>query len=270
MTQTRVHRFDADTAVTRLEDGHWSARIDPGWSSIGGAPNGGYTLAVALAAASQALPGTEPLSTSVHYVKPAVSGPAEVEVEVIKRGRLKSTVSARLSQDGSERLRVLATCGERAALGWPGAFSPGPPRIPGPDGCLAPPVAAAGAEATIADRFEYRVMPDTRWVSGTPSGTARIDGWIRFADGREPDVAALPLFVDAFPPAIYEVVDAALVPTLDLTVHLRQRPSPGWVQARFATRALVGGMIEEDGELWDADGRLVAMSRQLALVLPFG
>ncbi len=113
-------------------------------------------------------------------------------------------------------------------------------------------------------------MPDTRWVSGTPSGTARIDGWIRFADGREPDVAALPLFVDAFPPAIYEVVDAALVPTLDLTVHLRQRPSPGWVQARFATRALVGGMIEEDGELWDADGRLVAMSRQLALVLPFG
>jgi acyl-CoA thioesterase len=133
----------------------------------------------------------------------------------------------------------------------------------------APPV-AAGAEATIADRFDYRVTPDTRWATGTRSGKARIDGWIRFSDGREPDVASLPRFVDAFPRATYEVVDAALVPTLDFTVHLRRRPAPGWIQARFETRALDGGIIDEDGKLWDAEGRLVATSRQLALVLPFG
>jgi acyl-CoA thioesterase len=268
-TMQQAYRFDADTAVTPLGGGRWSARLDTGWSSIGGAPNGGYTLAVALAAAAQALPGTEPLSTSAHYLKPVAPGPVEIEVEVVKRGRMTSAVCARLTQDGTERMRVLASYGDRAGFDRPTGFAPGPPPIPGPDGCLAPPV-VTGTGATIVERFEYRVTPQTRWVTGAASGTARIEGWIRFADGREPDVAALPLFVDAFPPSVYEVVDAVMVPTLDLSVHLRQRPAPGWLQARFTSRALVGGTVEEDGELWDATGRLVAMSRQLALVLPWG
>lgn len=269
MTETQLHRFDTDTQVTPLGGGRWSAGISPGWSSIGGQPNGGYLLAVALAAAGQALPGTEPLSATAHYVKPAEPGPAEVEVEVIKRGRLKSSVSVRLGQGGSERLRVLATYADRTALGWPTEFSVEPPELPSPDDCLAPAM-VAGPEATIAQRFDYRVTPATRWVRGTTSETARVDGWIRFSDGREPDLASLPLLLDAFPPALYEVVEAALVPTLDFSVQLRQRPAPGWMQARFHTRALLGGVVEEDGALWDSTGRLVAMSRQTALVLPFG
>jgi acyl-CoA thioesterase len=128
----------------------------------------------------------------------------------------------------------------------------------------------AGPEATIAQEFDYRVTPDSRWVRGTRSGTAYIDCWIRFADGREPDLISLPLFADSFAPSVYEVLKTALVPTVDLGIHFRQRPEPGWIQARFSTRALLGGVIEEDGELWDSRGRLVAMTRQLALVLPFG
>jgi acyl-CoA thioesterase len=46
---------------------------------------------------------------------------------------------------------------------------------------------------------------------------------------------------------------------------VRARPAPGWLSTQFATLALTDGYFEEDGELWDATGRLVAISRQLAL-----
>ena len=49
-------------------------------------------------------------------------------------------------------------------------------------------------------------------------------------------------------------------------VHVRARPEPGWLKVRHATRNLSGGMFEEDCEIWDSAGRLVAQSRQLALV----
>jgi hypothetical protein len=49
-------------------------------------------------------------------------------------------------------------------------------------------------------------------------------------------------------------------------VHVRARPAPGMLLTRFTTRALIGGYLEEDGELWDSTGTLVAISRQLARV----
>lgn len=54
--------------------------------------------------------------------------------------------------------------------------------------------------------------------------------------------------------------------TTELTVHLRDRPAPGWLACRASTRFLIDGYHEEDFELWDRTGRLVAQARQLALV----
>jgi hypothetical protein len=89
---------------------------------------------------------------------------------------------------------------------------------------------------------------------------------MRFADGREPDLLSLPLFVDAVAPAALEL-GLRRMTTVELTVHLRARPAPGWLAFRTATRYLAGGYFEEDAEIWDSAGRLVAQSRQLALVL---
>ena len=53
-------------------------------------------------------------------------------------------------------------------------------------------------------------------------------------------------------------------PTLELTTHVRAKPAPGWLKVQHRTRNFAGGMFEEDCEVWDSSGRLVAQSRQLA------
>jgi acyl-CoA thioesterase len=275
---TAAHRFDADIATERAETdpaaNRWSAEIRPGWRSIGGAPNGGYLLSLALAAAGRTLPGQEPFTATAHFLRPAELGRADLDVDVVRTGRVKSTLEVRLSQAGKERVRVLTTMGARppaaGAAQSLAAAAAAAPAIPRPDRCPSAPPGIAGPDADLAERFEYRIAGESRWLRGTTGEQARLEGWIRFADGREPDLAALPLFADAFPPSVYEVVELALVPTLELTVHPRRRPAPGWIQVRFETRLVADGMLEEDGMLWDSKGDLVAMSRQLALLVPLG
>ena len=49
-------------------------------------------------------------------------------------------------------------------------------------------------------------------------------------------------------------------------MHVRARPAPGWLACRVSTSYLIEGYHEEDFEIWDSTGRLVAQSRQLALL----
>jgi hypothetical protein len=71
--------------------------------------------------------------------------------------------------------------------------------------------------------------------------------------------------VDAAFPAVMEIGELGSS-TIELTVHLRAHPAPGWRACRVATRFVIGGYHEEDFEIWDSAGRIVAHSRQLALL----
>jgi len=74
------------------------------------------------------------------------------------------------------------------------------------------------------------------------------------------------VFADAMPPPIFNVIAPGWVPTIELTVHMRARPVSEWLCCVFRTRFLFGGHLEEDGEIWDEAGTLVAQSRQLAIL----
>jgi hypothetical protein len=78
-----------------------------------------------------------------------------------------------------------------------------------------------------------------------------------------------------WPPSLEPLRAPAIAPTIDLTVHIRaDLPRGGLpdqaVLGRFVTSAAVNGTMEEDGELFLADGTLLAQSRQLALLAPLG
>ena len=213
------------------------------------------------------LPHPDPFSISTHFLRVARPGPAELRTEVVRAGRGHSTGEARLFQDGRELLRCVATFGALDAAEGPTAISIAPPVLPPIEACERS--RPAPSAASSAARLDVAIAPDTvSWLRGQHNDRAELAGWIRLADGREPDALSLVLFADAFPPPVLNLraVSTPWIPTLELTVHVRARPARGWLRAAFRTRALVSGYLEEDGELWDSRGTLVAMSRQLARV----
>lgn len=255
------YELDEDTRVDEIKPGVYAGRMTERWG-IGAVPNGGYVLAVAMSAVRQALPAPDPLTVTAHYLRPGATGPVRVFVETIKLGRRYSSAMARLVQDAGEVIRVLATYGDLGEEHRPVHVVGRPPELPPPQ-ALAP--RAAEPSMPIVQRFDCRLDPaTTAFLRGERTNEAEVRGWIRFADGRRPDVHALGLIADSFPPAVFQILEPGWVPTLELTVHVRARPTSEWLACVFRTRFVQGELLEEDGEIWDEGGRLVALSRQLA------
>lgn len=261
-----MSHFDDETRVTPAATGRHVGTVHPAWN-IGANPNGGYLLSLAAQALRQAVPQhPDPLSITTHYLRPGQPGqPCDIDVQVLRTGRTLSTVRATLSQDGAARLEVLAAMGDLGAADADPVITLPPPEIPPPEACPGRSASAQGVGLPILERLDIRLHP-AEAVPGA-AGRARVSGWIRFADGRAPDPLACLLMADAFPPAVFGLLGmVGWVPTIELTVHLRARPAPGWLLGQFWAEDLRDGRVIENGALWDSRGALVAQSRQLALV----
>lgn len=255
--------LDADTAVQEIAPGRFRACISDRWN-LGAAPNGGYLSMMAVRAITATLPHPDPFSITTHFLRLAKPGEVLVEVERVRDGKNHATAQARLIQDGAEILRALVILGDLSKID-------GPTHITVPAPALSLQECTAGWPAphlaVISGRLDVRLAPGTTsWLDPACSERAELGGWIRLRDGRAPDALSLAFFADALPPPVLNlsIVTTRFVPTLELTVHVRARPAPGWLYAWFRTRALSHGYLESDGEIWDSSGQLVAMSRQLA------
>src|SRR5690606_18599985 len=96
------------------------------------------------------------------------------------------------------------------------------------------------SQLEFASRVDVRLARGGElFRGGEPSGRGEFSGWVRHADGSDPDAISLLMFADAFPPPAFDVVGlVGWVPTVELTVQLRAHPSPGPLQARLVSRAL--------------------------------
>lgn len=253
-----------DTRLEPAGGGLFRGVITPRWS-IGATPNGGYVLAFGLAALERVTPFADPIVATAYYVRPTVPDAADVHTEVIKIGKRFATAQARIVQRGEERTRIVATLGTIPAGDDVTHLALDPPVLPPRETCVAE--RPAGVSAEIAHRFDMALTPaSVAFMSGERTGRALLEGYVRFAGGGVPDLRALTLLADAFPPPVFNVIPRGWVPTLELTVQLRARPDTEWTLGRFATRSVVNGLLEEDGELWSENGRLLAISRQTAIL----
>lgn len=217
-------------------------------------------------------PMRAPRSLTVHYLAPPTEGPAEIVVSIDRQGRSLTYASARLYQ--GERLLVHAMC----------AFAASAPGITFNDSQM-PVVPVAGALVDLVRPDGSPMVPmaeryQMRWAIGSLPWEGNADravagGWIRPVETRPLDHPLLAALCDAWVPPVFSRVEERLgVPTIDLTVHfLAPLPHPGvsdddFVLTVFASTVAGDGFIEEDGEIWSADGVLLAKCRQLALQLP--
>lgn len=258
--------FEHETAVDDQGD-YWTTRLGAAWS-IGDNPNGGYALSPVLRVLGEIAGHPDPLSVTTQFLRPAAGDTdGEVHAEVVRVGRTTGVARGTLVQTGTERLLTTAVFGDLSVAAGSGPeLAPDPVQLPAPEACVDRRDLDQGVDLPILSRLEVRIDP-SHAGAGT-ADRARVAGWIRFADGTAPTALALALFADAFPPSLYSLVGrVGWVPTVELTVHVRRRPAPGWVRAEFACDDLHDGRMIESGTLWDSTGAVVARSRQLGLHL---
>ncbi len=262
--------FDDDIAVHRTGDNNYRCDISPNHHIIAG-PNGGYLAAILTRAGDVHLGDASRTlrSLTTHYLRPPKDGPATIEVTTEQHGRSVSYLRIKMFQNGKNMLLgtgVWAT--QRGGPEYRGWFAP---EVPGPDDSL--PIADMGDAPKLAIHDVWNIRNASGAVFGS-GATADVCWWIRPAVHRVLDSEMIVAMADALPPPIFTTdVGRLPVPTLDLTVHVRANlPNVAWregdwVLTRFSTRLATDGFLEEDGELFAADGTLLAHSRQLALAV---
>jgi hypothetical protein len=239
--------------------------LDDSWS-IGTKPHGGYLLASMIGLALDD-DHPHPMAVSAHYLHSPDAGPAEVTVERLRTGRTVASSRVRLDQDGAPRVDALLSSGRfSGAEPYWSAPSSVPPELPPLDDCpRAPAIGPTGVRVGQLEHVELRIDPGTAgWAVGAPAGVAEVRAWLRRDDGDDPSMLDLLVFADALPPVTFDLGLMGWVPTVELTVLLRALPAPGWVRAVQRGRLLQDGWLDEECELWDSEGRLVAQARQLA------
>ena len=255
--------FTQASEITTTDAGlRW--QVPDGWQQGRGA-FGGLVLATLLRAIERAEPdGARSVrALTGDLCGPVLPGPAELVVEVLRRGNNLSNIDARLVQDGQVQARasaVLSAPKAAATLRRP----PQAPQAPAwrdlPDLGLGPPEGPA-----FAPNFEYRSAITFETADG--SGTL---GWLRLR--RPPatmDAAAVVAMLDAWWPAIFSG-GARPMATVSFTAEILAAPADLAPDAPLLYRgrviALHEGFCVEFRELWHQH-RLVAMNQQTFAIL---
>jgi acyl-coenzyme A thioesterase PaaI-like protein len=268
--------FDEATAVRRRGEGRYEAAADPRFAIVapgGTAPpavNGGALLATLLRAVLDSSPHPHPVATSAHFLRVPQLGPVEVQVSWLKLGKTAATARASLVQDGLVVVDATVTTG---ALGMPEAldWTGPPPAFPPMQDCvdLGNWRGTFGADGAAGYAAQVQVLLDPAtigWRTGEPSGRPEMRGYFALRQQRDPDAYLLALAVDCLPPTVFGLGATGWAPTVELTWHMRAVPEAGPLRVAARCRHVSGGWFDEEAEVWDSAGRLVAQGRQLARV----
>lgn len=256
-------RFAQASALSPTPDpSTFTGKIAPGWDILGNT-NGGYMMALFARAALMASGRSDIISVSAHFLSPGRVGPVTATVETIKDGKRFATLRVDLSSETKTLLTGTVITGNLDDGEGPTLITAAAPDIAPRDQCervigtdLFPP--------PFTNRIDQRIDPATRL--GEPDGP-RVQGWVALDDGQPLDTVGLVFASDCMPPTVFNTdLGAAWVPTVQMTIHIRNRPTADEMMLFSESRVITGGTFEVDNTIFDKYGVVLAQSRQLQLL----
>lgn len=272
---------DLDVMGDERRPGRFTGSISEEWM-LAVVPQGGIVTAMAIRAMERMLGNSEqtPRTVSAMFAGQVGLGPVEIDVQILRRGRSMSQLSATVRNPGQDAgLTAVAAFGApRRGFDFTDLAMP---VVDGPDGrrSFRDPVPEG-----IDFEFVQPPMPfweqlvESRPVIGRApwdpheDGPAEVANWMRIddppvlANGRL-DPLAMIVLADTMPGSVGQKIGwddkPWFGPSVDLTVHLLGDAAPGWLLAHNRARHAGDGYASIESALWTPDGRLVAYATQL-------
>ena len=244
---------------------------------VGNTPHGGYLMAVMHRALTNVLPHSTAISSSVQYLDRIDPEPITLEVETFKAGRGSSSGIVKLIQNNRVCTTFTGTCSDFNHMkGFDGLETALPKIFNDKDKrdyvALNYDEITKGFTPSFIHQLECSIHPDHVWwkrEKDTDSSQydARCSAYLKMGGGK-PDQFCLSFYSDILPPVVCNKYGAlGWVPTITLTTHIRQLPTTEDIYADFKATDINKGYFEQDCNLWDLNGNLVASSRQLTRIL---
>jgi acyl-CoA thioesterase len=265
-------------------EGRYHTSISETWQ-LAIVPQGGIVAAVASRAMARELDHPEQTLRTMTsmFAGQVACGPVEVDVQVLRRGRSMSQLTASVRNVGAEAgLTAIAAFGApRRGFEFTDLAMPD---VPGPDGVLSfrdPPPDGIEFEFSRPNMPFWDSVLQSRPVIGRApweefeDGPAEAAFWYRIdhppigADGVV-DPSAVIVMCDTMPSSVGQKLGPEagqwFAPSVDYTLHLFRPPPADWALAHLRARHAGDGYASVELALWDPAGpHLVAYATQVML-----
>lgn len=230
---------------------------------VNGVPNGGYMMALLTQALQTQAKNQAIVSVSANFIRPNKLKEIVFSPELISESSQFERYSVKGLQDGKESIRATVNLMKEFPQGKEVRYELPPKEVLPRDECRR---MLAFPGYSIFKNVHVLMQPESfGWIKGSPTERSEHKGWIRLVEERPWDAQSVLLASDAFPPPVLATEGmVAWVPTIEMSVQIRKIPTSRWLRCAFRSNYITDGLIEEDGEIWDENGELVAISRQLA------
>ena len=270
----QFEQFQAALDLTKVSDTVFSFTPNPKYF-VGNTPHGGYLLALMNKAMTEVLPHPSAINSNIYYLDRTEPEPAELHIEILRTSRGSSMGQVKLIQNNKITCLYSSLCSDfQYTKGHSGLETPMPEIINSVEQddfkVMNYENFKLGSTPSFIQQLNMSVHPDHAWWDreiSTDAAEARCSAYLELQGGVA-DTFVLSYLADILPPVVQNKYGPlGWVPTLTLTCNIRQLPKTNLLFIDGIAKDISNGYFEQDCNIWDMNGNLVATSRQLAKIL---